>query len=307
MGSIDRFVFRLDRAQLDAVDELLQKTRYLSPQQVTRRQFDHPLLGPMLADIFETVFSGRGVALVRGITRNRYSEEDLERICWGFGTHWGIAAAQNASGDRLGHIRYEKDEPGPRPYRPGHPVKLHTDCHELMGLMNVQRAATGGHTRLASAMAIHNEILASRPDLLPALYRGYFYAHIGTSAPENPVSNYLVPVFSCVDGQVSCGYFRPFITMAAAKLGETLPADLIEALDYFDQIGQRDDISFQFMFEPGEMLVCNNLVILHGRTAFKDSPQHTRHLLRLALAVPDGRPVIPALVERTAEYGLVDV
>lgn len=308
VGSIDRFACQLTGEHLDAIDSLLKKTRHLPPQQVTRAEFDHPAVNPLLADLLDTIMHGRGVILIRGITRDRYSEEDFERIYWGFGTHWGNAAIQSAFGDRLGHVRNEKENnPKGRGYRGKNELKFHTDFFEVMGLMSVQKSTSGGYSRIASALAIHNEIFATRRDLLKPLYRGYFYANSEASLSDKPVSSYRVPVFSCVEGHVSCGYIRRFLTMAADRLGEQLPADLVEALDYFDAVAQREDISFNFMLEPGEMIVCNNLVTLHGRTGFEDSEQHTRHLLRLWLDVPNGRPVVPAMTERTAEYGRANV
>lgn len=55
------------------------------------------------------------------------------------------------------------------------------------------------------------------------------------------------------------------------------------------------------------MLILNNYTTLHSRDAFGDSPEHTRHLLRLWLDIPNGRPVVPSFIERTADYGRVDV
>ncbi len=307
MGSIDRFVYRLHGPQLEAIDELLRNSRSVPPQQVTRREFDHPLLNPMLADMFGTIVNGRGVVVVRGITPDRYSEEDFERIHWGFGTHWGIAVMPDAANGAIEHITREPSrDPAPDDPR-GSAVALHTDFHDITALMCVQRGARGGLSRVASALAAHNEILATRPELLAPLYRGYFYASYGLSSRVNPVTSYLIPVFSCAEAKVSCAYYRRFMSLAAANLGELLSPDLVEALDYLDAVAQRDDMSFRFMLEPGEMLICNNFVTLHGRTEFEDSAREARRLLRLWLDAPGSRPVIPALVDRAADYGRIDI
>ena len=307
MGSIDRFVYRLHGPQLDAIDALLRKSRSVPPQQVTRREFDHPLLNPVLADIFGTIVDGRGVVVVRGITADRYSEDDLERIHWGFGTHWGTAVMPQAAGSAIEHITREPARDPARDVRRGSAVALHTDFHDITALMCVQRGARGGMSRVASALAIHNEILAARPELLAPLYRGYFYASCGSPSRVNPVTSYLIPVFSCAGDKVSCAYYRRFMTLAAANLGEVLPPDLVEALDYLDAAAQRDDMSLRFMLEPGEMLICNNFVTLHGRTEFEDTARESRRLLRLWLDAPASRPVIPALAHRTAQYGRIDI
>jgi hypothetical protein len=307
-GSVDRFAYDLSDTQLDAIDWLLSKTRHLRPQQVTRQDFSHPAIDGTLRDFLQTIMHGRGVVLIRGITRERYSEEDFERIYWGFGTHWGNAVTQSSFGDRLGHVRDEKgNNPNRRKYRTKDALKPHTDFFEIVGLMTVQKAASGGLSEIVSALAMHNEIFRTRPELLEPLYRGYYYASSEASSTRNPVTSYHVPIFSCVDGHVSVGYIRRFMFLAAQKRGEMVPPDLVEAIEYFDELAQRDDLRFQFMLEPGQMIVYNNLVTLHGRTDFEDSPGHTRHLLRLWLEVPDGRPVVPAMIARTAEYGHLNV
>src|SRR5688500_8659238 len=208
MGSIDRFVYRLGGPQLDAIDELLRKTRSVPPQQVSRSEFDHPLLNPVLAEVFETIVDGRGVVLVRGITPNRYCAEDFERIHWGFGTHWGTAVAPDAAGGAIEHITRETSQNPARGVPRGNAVALHTDFHGITARMSVQRGARGGLSRGASALAVHNEILATRPDLLAPLYRGYFYAGSGLPPRMNPVTGYLIPVFSCAERKVSCAYHR---------------------------------------------------------------------------------------------------
>ena len=44
-------------------------------------------------------------------------------------------------------------------------------------------------------------------------------------------------------------------------------------------------------FEPGDMQFVHNHQIMHDRTAYEDWPDRKRHLLRLWLCPPDGRPL----------------
>jgi hypothetical protein len=77
-----------------------------------------------------------------------------------------------------------------------------------------------------------------------------------------------------------------------------MPADLVEALDYFDTIKLRDSTGIHFMLERGEMLFLNNLTSLHARTAFEDYEEahRKRHLLRLWLkGSPYSRPFDPRM------------
>ena len=47
--------------------------------------------------------------------------------------------------------------------------------------------------------------------------------------------------------------------------------------------------------QPGDILLLNNWVTLHRRTAFKDYEEREkkRHLLRVWLSVPNSRPIDP--------------
>ena len=80
---------RLGDAHLDALEGILEKTRSRPPQAVSRQQFDHPLINDFLTEVRYEIFEGRGVVVIQGLTPERFTAEELERIWWGFGTHWG--------------------------------------------------------------------------------------------------------------------------------------------------------------------------------------------------------------------------
>lgn len=305
LGGRDGLTFRLNPLHLEAIDEVLARTRHIRPQAVTRSEFDHPVLDPVLAQFREEILHGRGAVIISGLTRDRYSEEDFERVYCGFGTHWGKAVVQSALGDKLGRVTFTPvgpENPTGRAYRSNEELTLHTDANEIVGLMCVQKAKSGGHSQIASSLAIHNEILRTRPDLLEPLYEGYYYASRENAKSGKPVTDYKIPIFCCVDSTVSCIVTGEFIQRAAEKLGVALPKGVAEGLAYFEAIAAREDIRVHFMLEPGEMVMFNNFTVLHARTAFQDGPGLKRNLLRLWLDVPDGRPVVPEFHMKAEEY-----
>lgn len=291
----ESLVLNISEAHLAAVDELLARTRHLAPQQVTREQFDHPLLNEFLREVRRIILDGRGSLILRGVTPERYSPEDFERIYWGFGTHLGNATVQSVSGDRFAHVKNYPDNPHARGYRTTDELNPHTDSFEIVGLMCVQRAESGGYSRLVSTLTLHNEILRTRPELLDALYRGTPNAVIEARGTDQAVTDFNVPVFSNVDGVVSCLFARIFIDAAVEETGVPLKPDFDEAMRYFERLAADPRFRLEFMLEPGEIYLWNNFVVLHSRTRFEDSPAHTRDLLRLWLNVEGGRPVIPEL------------
>jgi hypothetical protein len=100
-----------------------------------------------------------------------------------------------------------------------------------------------------------------------------------------------------VNGLVSCNYAGSYMRRAAELRKIPFPAELDEALRYFDATATRPEVRAEFMLEPGDMMLWNNYTHLHSRRAFRSSEQHKRLLLRLWLEVQNGRPV-------TAEFAL---
>lgn len=302
IGGKAGLTYQLTPAQIAAFDAVLRKTRHLKPQQATRQDFDHPEINALTSWLDQTIRHGRGAVLLSGLNRDTHTEEDMERIYWGIGVSLGDPAVQSMLGERLGHVRHVKDDPVARGYRSNEELTPHTDSHRIVGLMCLQRSETGGLSRIVSSLAVHNEILATRPDLLEPLYEGYHFAIAEAQFSDKPVTDFKIPVFCCIDDQVSCGYVRYFMTHAASLRGERLPERFIEALDYFDSVAEREDIRIEFLLEPGEMLLWHNFQMLHARGAYQDSPEHTRHLLRLWLKIDNDRPIAWQILERAKIY-----
>jgi hypothetical protein len=305
IGGKEGLAFHFGSNHLAALDALVTRLREFPVEQIKREQFDDPLLNDFFKRISNEISQGRGAAIIQGCGPERYSDQDLARIFWGAGLHLGIALPQTAAGDRIDHIRDLAYNPTgrerPRSQYSREELFLHTDnaSGEILGLMSLQRAKSGGCSRVASSLAVHNEIFRNRSDLLEPLYRGFPYHRKGRQPPGEPnVAPFNTPVFCEVEGVVSCRYVRDFMTLAAEEMGVAMPADLVEALDHFDAIKLRDSTGIHFMLERGEMFFLNNLTCLHARTAFEDHEEtdRKRHLLRLWLkATPYSRPFDPRM------------
>ena len=307
-GAIDGkegLAFHLDGNHRAALDDLVARLRDIPVEQITREQFDHPLLNVFFNRISHEISHGRGVAIIKGCDPERYSDQELACVFWGVGLHLGVALPQTAAGDLIDHIRDLAYNPTgrerPRAQYSREELFLHTDnaSGEILGLMTLRQAKSEGRSRVASSLAVHNEIFRNRPDLLEPLYRGFPYHRKGRQPPGEPnVAPFNTPVFCEVEGLVSCRYVRDFMTLAAEEMGVAMPTDLVEALDYFDTIKLRDSTGIHFMLERGEMLFLNNLTSLHARTAFEDYEEadRKRHLLRLWLkGSPYSRPFDPRM------------
>ncbi len=305
IGGKAGLVHRLTPAQIDAFTELVGRSRHLAPQEVTRADFEHPAIDTMLAQVLDIIQNGRGAVIVAGLERQRFSAEDCERIYWGIGTHWGRAATQSVKGDRLGRVTKTElgpDNPTDRGYKSDRELLLHTDSHEIVGLMCIEKAAEGGWSKLASAVAVFNRFVETRPDLLEACFEGYFMATKEASYSDKPVSDNKIPIFCYAGGQLSSMFHRVFYNNANKVRGD-MPAPMAEAIAVFTAICDDPAFHVSYMLEPGEMMFINNFTCLHARTPFTDAPTQKRNLLRLWLSPTDSRQVCDAYRTRARGYG----
>jgi hypothetical protein len=144
-------------------------------------------------------------------------------------------------------------------------------------------------------MAVHDEILRTRPDLLPILYRGFHYAEREAADTPNGVTARRVPVFSRWQGLVSCRFIRNPIETGAERRGIPLTEPEREALELVSTLAARPDLRLDMMLEPGDMQFCNNYVVSHARGDFTDWPDPLRQrlMVRLWLSFEHRRPLAP--------------
>ena len=293
--------FELDERHLQALDRGLGAARASGRPTEELRREDFPLVGIEndLDAIRDQVQNGRGLVLLRGLPVARYSRQDMYRMFWGLGSHFGRAVSQSLMGDRLGHVtNVSGDNPSERGYRSRRELDMHTDSDDILIMACLQDAKRGGQSRFVSTVSIYNVMLAERPELVHILMRGFRYHWRGEQAEgEEPISRFRVPVFSLCDGVLSCVFLRAFIDMAAEALGQPLSDEETAALDYFQELSERADLQVALNLAPGDAYVANNYTVLHSRTAFEDhvADNERRYLLRLWLKTVDGRPVVDAV------------
>jgi len=275
--------------------------------QIRKQDFPLPTLAPRLARICRDVQHGRGFALIRGLS---VASGDIRRAAiafFGLGSHLGAARAQNAQGHVLGHVRdlgRSSTDPNSRIYQTHERQTFHTDSCDIVGLLCLRTAKTGGLSALVSAVTIYNEFRRRRPDLLPILFAPIETDRRG-EVPAGARPYFRIPVFSWHAGLLSVIYQRQYIE-SARRFPDVAPLTprQIEALDLFDALANDPALHLHMEFRPGDIQLVYNHALLHDRTSFEDWPEpaRSRHLLRLWLAPPDARPLPPVFAER---YGSV--
>ena len=295
----EAFSFTLSDTHFAAFDAALAANRRAgrNVEDLTANDFALEAIADDVTAWRDEVLRGRGFIVLREFPRDRYTADDLGMLFFGLGTHFGRAVSQSSMGDRLGHVvDVGGKDRRERAYRNSRELTLHTDRADVVGMLCLQKAAVGGVSGYASAHTIYNEILASRPALLEPLFRGFPYHRRGEELPGEPaITPFKVPVLSESEGELSVVWLRAYIEMAAKELGAPLTEQEVAALDYFEEVGRREDVQLTFMLEPGHAIFFNNCTMLHNRTSFEDDgdPARRRHLLRLWLMLDGLRPLTP--------------
>jgi hypothetical protein len=299
--SIDDVSFVLGERHLAALDAALRSVHAagLTLDTVERTDFDLADIADDLATIEHELLHGSGVVILRGFPVRDYSLEDIEVMYWGLGCHLGTGESQSNMGDRLGRVEdVSGKDRSQRAYRNSVELMMHTDLTDIIGMLSIRKAPRGGLSSYVSAAAIHNEILAKRPEYLEPLYRGFRYHRFGAEGPgEEQVTPHCIPVLSERDGFVSARFVPDYVYMAAEELAEPIPEFDNAALDYFNDLAKRSDLRLDVMLEPGDVSFINNYTVLHTRDAFYDgdSESEKRLLLRLWLASDYQRPLVDTL------------
>ena len=273
-------------AIVDAANRAVDVGR--TPATVERDDFDLPVLAPALSRWVEALHEGRGFVLLRGFPVDELSAEATELAYIGLGWQLGTPVGQDADATLLGHVRDEgvvRTDPSVRLYRTRQRQDFHTDGSDIVGLLCLQGAMSGGESRIASSLAVYNEILLRRPDLLEVLYEPmYWDRNNEQSSGEDPY--FALPVFNDVDSAPRMFYIGWYIRDAQRHSQVPRLTDPQRgALDLIESIANNPAFHLEMDFEPGDVQLLANAKILHCREAYEDhdDPDLGRHLLRLWL------------------------
>ena len=119
--------------------------------------------------------------------------------------------------------------------------------------------------------------------------------------PEGLDPWYVLPVFNYHAGYLTTSLSPSNLRMAQRH--EAVPRFTpvqIEALDAIDPLLAEDELHLEFELQRGDMEFLHNHVVLHSRTRYENfpEPERHRHLLRLWMSTPGGRPLPKGYAER---------
>ncbi|MGW5202618.1 TauD/TfdA family dioxygenase [Streptomyces spiralis] len=296
LADSEEWVLRLSPEQIDELEAALRavRERGLPLLKVSAGDFPLRTLAGEMERIADVLENGRGFVLVKGIPVERYGQAGASTLFWGLGRHLGVPVSQNAAGHMLGHARdtgRTMADPATRGYQTRETLPFHTDGSDVLGLLCLRAARRGARISLVSSAAVHNALLARRPDLVERLYRPHFLDRREEHAPgERPYST--VPLASWHEGKLSLRYNRTYLESAQRfpDVPRLTPAD-VALFDLIDELAQSPALRLDVDFEAGDLLLLNNHAVLHSRAEYEDfdEPDRKRHVLRLWLTPRQGR------------------
>jgi alpha-ketoglutarate-dependent taurine dioxygenase len=168
---------------------------------------------------------------------------------------------------------------------------FHCDTTDVVGLMVLRTAKSGGRSMFASSVAISETIASTSPELYEILQQPFYWSWKGCEA-AGAVPYYQQPIFTRHEGRFASRYIKTHI-LSAQEFPDVprLTEEQQAAMTAIDRLAMDPEYHYSMEFEPGDIQFLNNHVTYHSRTAFEDYDEtdRKRHLLRLWLATPNSR------------------
>ncbi|WP_160150627.1 TauD/TfdA family dioxygenase [Nonomuraea solani] len=259
-----------------------------SPAEVSEEGFRLPALGPVLREVRAELVGGRGFVLVRGVPVEEMSEHECAVAALGLGCHVGGVVAQGET--LLKHVRDTGADPArARSFEHSGRLGYHSDPSDVVALLCVRPAMSGGASAIVGSVAVHNEVARTRPDLAEVLYQPWWHDR---RTGDGPDSFYAQPICVARDGGGLSMAYGPDYLRSAQRGAEVPPfsAAQREVMELLDRLTNDARFALTMELRTGDMQFLNNHVVLHSRTAYADHPDpaRRRHLLRLWLATGRG-------------------
>lgn len=253
-----------------------------------------PLVASLLGEINTDIRDGGGYCIVR-IGPELLNDPHLLTVAyWNLFTCLGVPIPQYSSGEMLFEVQVSREAvPLMSHYsQSNRGGGFHTDGTFLtrspyyVGLICLDQAKYGGDSILIDARPIYRELMLNQPEVLRSLEREFYFDCCGQISGKD---TRLKPVISRKNGSLFVQYLRSYITQGHEKVAVPLTAEAVAGLDAFDEMLDRKEFQFLYKLNPGEMLLFNNSIILHGRKPFSEEGDEVSKRLLIRIYAEDPR------------------
>ena len=292
----DDWIYRFTEADLDELERGVEAVAGRDVHDLIPDAFPLPGLEARIKEFIDELDTGRGFVVLRGLpVGRRFDRVAAAAVFWAICTRIGRLVPTVKDGALLNHVydRGPGQDPNARAYTTNIGGHIHSDGVEVVGLMCLQPAISGGESIVASSMTVFNTLLEEHPEWLPIVFERFACDWKMEEPPGSP-GWYPQSLYCYVDGWLSATLKTGFLRSAQRFAGvEPLTGAELACLEYLESIPKRPGMTLHMALEAGDIQLVNNYVTLHSRTAYQDDPARPdkrRHMLRYWMSRSDLSP-----------------
>ncbi|KAA8912336.1 taurine catabolism dioxygenase TauD, TfdA family protein [Sphaerosporella brunnea] len=263
--------------------------------EITRESFPLPTVRILLERTREDLVDGKGFALFKGLPVEEWGVERSAVAYMGLGTYVGHFLSQNAHGHVLGHVKDLFEDSSAidrvRIYRTNARQYFHSDDSDVVGLLCLSRALSGGESDIASSHRVYNVLRRRHPAVLETLSQPIWHFDRKGEVSRGQAPYLRAAVFYCYRGRVISKWDPYFVRSVTRFVEQGLVPPLTPAQEEAMKVLEETCVeeSLHMVLDVGDLQWVSNNHVFHARTAYTDHPPPAkrRHLLRLWLSTPE--------------------
>ncbi len=247
----------------------------------------------VMARVRQAAQQGPMFAVLDRLPMNEMTREESVWLYWLLASLLARPVAQRFNGQMFFDVNDTgarlKPGSGIRPTVTNVDLRFHNDNSynevppEYVCLLCQQTAKEGGVSRVVSVYSVHNALLEQHADVLPRLYRPFWYDRHAEHGPGEPTT-YAAPIFEY--GETLNARLAVREIVAGYELrGDRMDNESVAAIAAVESVFDRPELRADLDFQPGQIQFVNNRATGHARTEFFDwpEPERKRFLVRLWL------------------------
>lgn len=140
--------YQLCESEIKELKLAVNHCKNISATKITKQDFALSSLKNTIEQTFQTQLeNGIGVLLLRGLSLDEFTEEELEKIFWEIGLYLGKTISQSTAGEHIHQVKddgYERNHPKARGTNTNLNLPFHIDSCDVSALTCIHKAKTGG-------------------------------------------------------------------------------------------------------------------------------------------------------------------
>lgn len=245
----------------------------------------HPAAVALISKVVKDIKNGPGFSILRLDNQSKDEAHLVTVAFWNLFTCFAEPLPHSLNGDLVYRIEHSAQTPPASRYYSKSNIggDIHTDgtyIHTVppfyVGLVCLEQATYGGESILVDGRRIYAELRSKSPDALHFLEREYHFDCDGQVPSRKTIQRQIIRNTAC---SLQIQYLRQYIEVGHRRVCVPLEPGAVRSLDILDELLGREEFRCIYKLRRGEMIVLNNHIMLHGRTAFTDG--HERRSKRL--------------------------